>query len=163
MRRRFILTFIILGIVLALYFESFPLPAVLFCTTASHVRPAGVQSAARVCSETIRPGSRMAFLSLFAPFLLNFAGFANPLLLVGGTLLVLRRTRAAVGCLAAAALCALQTFQLLLFAIPEDEGGVMRSFMIHPLVGWYCWFAAILLALLLAVSLHMAEAKPVDR
>ena len=156
---RFLLTLLVLALVLALYIKSFLLPAILFRETAS--------TAGHVFGEPgnlVRMGSKMAFLSLFGPFLLNFAVLANPLLLAGGTLLLLRRAKMAVTCLALAALFALQTFQLLLFPIPEDEGGVNHSYMVHPLAGWYCWFTAILIALILAAySQFVPERRGSDR
>ena len=151
MRSRSLLTFVVLGVVLALYLESFRLPAILFDLTSTRA-PAPLSS-----GNLVRSGSKMALLSLFGPLMVNFAVLANPLLLAGGALLILRRTRAAVLCLAVAALVALQTFQLLLFPIPEDEGGVMHSYMVRPLAGWGCWFGAILLALALALYCHFVR------
>ena len=152
------LTLVVLGIVLALYAESFYLPAILFreTTTLGHLQTPAA-------GHLVRSGAKMASLGLFGPSLLNFAILANPLLLAGSVLLVMRRTRVAVLCLGGATLCALQTFQLLLFPIPEDEGGVMHSYMVHPLAGWYCWFAAILLALALAVYCRVGDAAQTGR
>ena len=149
MRQRSVLMVVVLVVVLILYVASLSQPAILFrlaSTAGGHVQ--------MQAGTVVRSGAKMVFLSLFGPFLLNFAVLANPLLVAGGVLLLRRRTRAALVSLAVAALLALQTFQLLIFPIPEDEGGVMHAYMVRPLAGWYCWFAAILLALALALYSH---------
>ena len=102
--------------------------------------------------HVVKMGKQMALGSLLGLFFGNFAVLANPLLVAGCILILLQRGRMAINCLAWALICALQTFQLMLVPYHEDEGGVVLSYMVHPLIGWYCWFGAILLALLLLLN-----------
>jgi hypothetical protein len=111
---------------LLLYVQSFRLPALLFRQVAS--TGAVVRS---LPTPVVKTGSQLLLASLAGPFLLNFAFFANPLLFVGWVWLWARRDRPALFCMAGAMLCALQTFQVRLFPYPEDEGGVMQSFLLH--------------------------------
>ncbi|AEU36712.1 hypothetical protein AciX8_2395 [Granulicella mallensis MP5ACTX8] len=115
--------------------------------------PGGVEFPA---GHVVKTGTQMALGGLLGPFLGNFAVLANPLLLFSCILVLLRRTRGAILCLAFAVPLALQTFQLMTMPYHEDEGGVLVSYMVHPLAGWYCWFGAILLALTLAVVEHLS-------
>ena len=137
--------------VIALFALSLQQPAILFRQVSTG--PGGVEFPA---GHVIKTGMQMAFGGLFGPFFGNFAGLANPLLLAGCILILLRRTRGAILCLAFAVPLALQTFQLKSMPYYEDEGGVMLSYMVHPLAGWYCWFGAILLALTLAIVEHFS-------
>ena len=134
-------------IVTTLFATSFREPAIFFrqMSTGPHgvLFPAG---------HVVKMGKQMALGSLLGPFFGNFAVLANPLLVAGCILIFLQRGRMAINCLAWAVICALQTFQLMLVPYHEDEGGVVLSYMVHPLIGWYCWFGAILLALLLALE-----------
>ena len=132
---------------LALFASSFALPAILF-RRMSHgpggrLWPAGL---------VVKTGKTMALGSLLGPLFGNFAVAANPLLFVGCILMLRRKTKAAIVCLGLAVLLALQTFQLMVLPYHEDEGGVLVSFMVRPLVGWYCWFGAMLLAFFLALE-----------
>ncbi len=139
---------LVLILVSTLFVISFHQPAILFRqmstdSTPHILHPAGLE---------VKTGIQMALGGLFGPLFGNFAILANPLLLAGCVLILGGKNRLAVRCLALAVLLALQTFQLMLLPYHEDEGGVMVSFMVHPLLGWYCWFGAILLAFLLAVE-----------
>jgi hypothetical protein len=135
-----------LAVIFILYVVSFCLPAIYFRTVSTN--PTG--STPTPAGYTTKSGIQMAFASLCGPLVGNFAGLANPLMIAGCVLLFLRRGRPALICLALAAVFALQSFQLIFRPYYEDEAGVMLSYMLHPLVGWYCWFGAILLALALA-------------
>ena len=134
-------------IIATLFAMSFCEPAIFFRQMSAG--PRGVLSPA---GYVVKMGGQMALGSLLGPFFGNFAVLANPLLLAGCILILFRRARTAVICLTWAIIFALQTFQLMLVPYHEDEGEVLLSYMVHPLVGWYCWFGAILLALLLALE-----------
>ncbi len=86
--------------------------------------------------------------SLFGPLWLNFAGVSNPLWLVGCVLLLRHKLRPARICLVLAVFLALQTFQLRFQPMSFDGGETALGFLIHPLIGWYAWFSALLLPLL---------------
>ena len=152
MNLRFFRTLLVLMFVITLFATSFHEPAIFFRQTSTG--PHGVRFPA---GYVVKTGKQLALASLLGPFFGNFAVFANPLLIAGCILILLQKTRMAVNCLAWAVACALQTFQLMLLPYHEDEGGVSLSYMVHPLIGWYCWFGAILLALLLSLEQNWTE------
>jgi hypothetical protein len=122
-----------------LFAASLVTPAIRFALVHGHhphPRPSDVR---QVESKT---GFAMLFSSLFGPFYLNFAGVANPLLIVAWWLLWYRRSNAAPILLVVALLLSLQTFQLYQSGIAADEGGVMYDEMLRPLVGFYLWVAS---------------------
>ena len=149
MSLRSVRTMLLLLAVFALFASSFQGPAIYFrlmATDEHHsLYPQG---------HVVKTGTQMLLSSVAGPFFGNFAGMANPMLIVGCTFIVLRRSREAMRYLGLAVLFALQTFQLMVLPYHEDEGGVMQSYMVHPLAGWYRWFGAILLALAIAVEQH---------
>ncbi len=144
-------TLLLLMIVIALYVVSFREPAIYFRQMSN-----GINHTQYPVGHVVKMGRQMALGSLLGPIFGNFAVLANPLLIVGCVLILLKRTQQAVTCLALALLFALQTFQMMVVPYHEDEGGVVLSYMVYPLVGWYCWFGAILLALLLAMEQKQA-------
>lgn len=157
MSLRSLRTLLFLALVFALFVISFPLPAILFRQMAT-----GAGGLLSPVGQVMKTGKTMAVGSLLGPLFGNFAVLANPLLLAECVLILRRKARAAVICLALAVLLSLQTFQLMVLPYHEDEGGVLVSFMIRPLVGWYCWFGAIVLALLLALEQHLVKSAGVS-
>lgn len=133
--------------IFALYITSFFLPAAFFRTVVRNA--AGVESPA---GHREKHGTQMAFASIFGPLVLNFAGLANPLFIAGCVLLLTGKSKPAVWVLALALLFTLQTFQMLKYPFYEDEARVMVSYLVRPLVGWYCWTGSIALALALALG-----------
>lgn len=102
-----------------------------------------------------------AGMSIFSPLFLNFAILANPLLLVGWILLGKQKFRAASITLGIAVFCALQTFQLRVFPLLEDEAGANVSYLTHPLIGWDLWMTAILLPFAAAIYFrNLAKRTP---
>lgn len=99
-------------------------------------------------------GFEMMFASIFGPFELNFAILANPLLLISWILLGKQKFRATYITLGFALFFALQTFQLYVTPFMEDEGGSNKSYLTHPLIGWYLWMAAIILPFAAAIHFH---------
>jgi hypothetical protein len=90
-----------------------------------------------------KTGFEMLFSSLFGPFYMNFAGFANLLLVVSWWMLWFQHGRGTKVLLSLALLLAMQTFQLYSSGMPADEGSVMFYEMLRPLVGFYLWVASI--------------------
>lgn len=128
-----------------LYLASFFLPAILFSSVTRHGNnyvPSG--------NMQVYYGSNMAMVSVFGPLSFNFAGFANPLWIVGCAMLLAKRVRAARLCFFLAACLALQTFQLRFDPLPYDEGEVVQGLLVHLLIGWYAWFTALVLPLLVS-------------
>ncbi|MGI4831759.1 MAG: hypothetical protein ACRYFU_26795 [Janthinobacterium lividum] len=135
-----------------LFILSFFLPAILFRSVKLHESkylPSG--------DMQVYSGSSMAMVSVFGPLSLNFAGVANPLWIAGCALLLARKSRPARLSLVLAALLALQTFQLRIQPLPYDEGEMVQGLLVHPLIGWYTWFTALLLPL---VCSFMPTADP---
>jgi len=104
-------------------------------------------------------GFEMMFASIFGIFELNLAILANPLLLVGWILLGKRKFRGTFITLGFALLFALQTFQLYFTPFMEDEGGSNKSYLTHPLIGWYLWMAAIILPFAAAIHFRNLDKK----
>jgi hypothetical protein len=84
---------------------------------------------------------------------------ANPLLLLGWSLFLMRRDRWAAATLGVALLFAMQTFQLRESGMYEDESGSNISYLNHPLIGWYLWVAAMLLPLAAALVFRRRSAS----
>lgn len=82
----------------------------------------------------------------FGPFEGVFAAYANPLLWLGWLFLLRRKNRAALFCLLPACLLSLQTFEMYWLHWPLDEGGVKRALLAHLQIGFFLWFASLLIA-----------------
>lgn len=130
----------------ALFIASLCLPAILFHDTVPDGRGTNFPRIAAGTEDV--SGLGMLLSSIFGPSFGNFAGLANPLLLLCWILLLARKARAALICSIAAALLTLQTFQLYSHPMMLDEGGVVQGTLIHPLAGYYFWIASILITCL---------------
>jgi hypothetical protein len=104
-------------------------------------------------------GWKMLLVSVFGPMEFNFAGLANLLLPLGCIAFLLRRDRSAAILLGVALIFAMQTFQLIYSGIEEGESGDFQSYLVHPLIGWYLWVAAMLLPLAAALYFYSQRAK----
>jgi hypothetical protein len=127
---------------IAFYAEALSHSALLYRITAHSWN--GSNTFIRMQTYT---GAQMLHNSVVGPFVLNFAGLANPLLWFSWLLLLSGRIDYAFLSSRAAAVLSLQTFQNLLFPIPLDEGGVQHAKLVHPLLGYYLWAASILITL----------------
>lgn len=143
---QFLLRLCVVLLSAALFIVSLCLPAILFRDTIPDGRGTNFP---RIATGTENvSGMGMLLSSIFGPSFGNFAGLANPLLLLSWILLLARKTRAALICSIAAALLTLQTFQLYSHPMMLDEGGVVQGTLIHPLAGYYFWIASILITCL---------------
>jgi hypothetical protein len=104
-------------------------------------------------------GWKMLLVSIAGPMDGNLAILANPLLLLGWSLFLMRRDRWAAATLGVALLFAMQTFQLRESGMYEDESGSNISYLNHPLIGWYLWVAAMLLPLAAALVFRRRSAS----
>jgi len=141
-RPLFFLRFAVVLTGIALYVQALSHSALLYRITAHSWN--GSNTFIRMQTYT---GAQMLHNSMVGPFVLNFAGLANPLLWFSWLLLLSGRIDYAFLSSRAAAILSLQTFQNLLFPIPLDEGGVQHAKLAHPLLGYYLWAASILITL----------------
>ena len=143
----------------ALFALSLKLPALAFTRwQAGGPPPAGFHPA----GHTTSIGLEMLAISLFGPFLLNFAILANPFLLVSWIALLKNRLRGARLAGIVATLFAMQTFQLYLQPVYPDESGSTQLRLRYPLAGWALWLAAIVLPAAFAHAYAPPREPPSD-